>query len=205
VTERYDQDADLWVPFDVRFDLGVLNAQNSVRPPRAWPRGSFVGQNLFAIGGETIGGQVLNLVERITLQNPRIPYPAKSYLPTILHNLAIGLDENTFATARVISLNQAQQNHFMGGLDDVDVFTFQVPSQRNISVQLNNLKSTNEMTLYLYTYNKAIVAISANPGTLPETINRNLGPGQYFVVVERIFPPVGALPDTRNYQILVQG
>ncbi len=205
VTERYDSNADLWVPLDVRFDLGVINTVNSIRPPRAWPRGGFVGQNLFAIGGESIGGQVLNLVEKINLPDASASYPVSAYMPTFFINPLYEFVDNTFATARVLTLNQAQRNQFTSGLDDVDVFTFQVPSKRNISVQLNNLQSTNEMSLYLYTYDKAFVAISANPGTLPETINKNLVPGQYFVVVQRIFPPVGALPDTREYQILVQG
>ncbi len=205
VTERYEPDADIWVPLDVRFDLGVINTQNSVRPPRAWPRGGFVDQNLFAIGGETIGGQVLNLVERITLTDAKASYPASSYIPAFFVNPAFNLDDNTFATARFLFLNQAQRNQFITGPDDVDVYTFHVPSKRNISVNLNNLNSTNEMNLTLYTYNKAFVAKSNNPGTQPEVINKNLDAGQYFVVVERIFPPPGALPDTREYQIVVQG
>ena len=40
-------------------------------------------------------------------------------------------------------------------------------------------------------------------GTRPEVINKNLAAGQYFAVVERIFPPVGALPDMREYEIVV--
>jgi hypothetical protein len=102
-------------------------------------------------------------------------------------------------------LNSPQKNKFITADDDTDVFTFQVPSRRNVTVRLKNLNSTNELSLYLYTFNKAWLALSANPGKQDEVITMNLNAGQYFAVVERIYPPPGIVPDTRDYQIEAQG
>lgn len=205
VTERYDPILDQWFSLDVRFDLGILSSQDLSRPPRAWPSGGFVGQDLFAIGGETIDGQVLNLVERISLPNPQIPQLPPALLMPVIRSPMIIEGDNTFASANPLPLNSPQRNSFVSADDDTDVFTFQVPSRREVTVRLMNLNSTNELSMYLYTFDKAFVALSANPGTQDEVITRTLNAGQYFAVIERIFPPTGITPDTRDYQIEAQG
>jgi hypothetical protein len=113
--------------------------------------------------------------------------------------------DNTFASANFLPLNSPQRNRFITADDNTDVFTFQVPSRRNVTVRLKNLASTNELSLYLYTFNKDWIAISAKPGTQDEVITETLNAGQYFAVVERIFPPAGIVPDQRDYQIEAQG
>lgn len=209
ITERYDPDRNQWFALDVRFDLGILSTQDPSRPPRAWPSGGFVNQNLFAIGGEAIQGQVLNLVERISLPNPRIPpisqLPPAQFMPIIIKKPVPIEGDNTFASANFLPLNSPQRNRFITADDNTDVFTFQVPSRRNVTVRLKNLASTNELSLYLYTFNKDWIAISAKPGTQDEVITETLNAGQYFAVVERIFPPAGIVPDQRDYQIEAQG
>lgn len=203
ITERYDPNLDQWFALDVRFDLGILSTLDP-RPPRAWPSGGFVNKDLFAIGGEAIQGQVLNLVERINLPNPKVPqYPPIQFMP-VIHTPILVEGDNTFATANSLQLNNPQRNNFVTADDDIDVFTFQVPSRRNITVRLKNLSSTNELSLHLYTFNKAWIASSARPGSQDEVISETLNAGQYFAVVERIFPPPGIVPDQRDYQVEAQ-
>ncbi len=209
VTERYDPDNKVWIPLQVQYDLGVLDPQftsQETRPPRAWPRGGFVGKQLYAIGGEDIRQRALNLTERVALENPRVrSLPEAGRLPLVFKESPLGETDDTFATATFIGLNVSRRDRFVRIDDTVDVWRFDVPSTRNITIRLSPLKSNNELDLYLYTFNKSFVGASTQPGSRDEFISRTLSPGTYFAVVERVYPPPGVNPDSREYEIVIQG
>lgn len=202
VTEVYDRFDNSWTALDVRFDLGTFAPGQDVRPPRGWPRGGFVGQTLFAIGGEqnTQGGSpVVNLVERLYLPQNH------SQLPFIANTDASGGLDNTFASASQLLLNQPQSHRFTGPDDYFDVFFFQVPSPRTITINVSQIPSGSDYDLYAYNDNKFWRGSSINPGNLNENLSLNLGAGRFYVVVTRKFPPPGSTPDTEPYRIIALG
>jgi N-acetylneuraminic acid mutarotase len=203
ITEKYDRATNTWRALDVRFNLGSEDPNEPLRPARAWPRGGFVGQTLWVVGGHRntgIGDLVITLVEKLFLPLE------EAYFPFFSRQLFPGEPDDTFNDARRIFLNQTLYGTLYHPDDYVEVYYFDLATTRAVSIFLRHIGLGNEYDLHLYTNNKLWLSSSTQPGDLEEVIGATLGPGRYFIMVERVFPPPGADPDyNHQYQIELRG
>ncbi|MCI0399459.1 MAG: pre-peptidase C-terminal domain-containing protein [Chloroflexi bacterium] len=203
VTEMFNRASNSWIALDSRYDLGTNDPNQPSRPPRTWPRGGFYGNTLWVVGGhrDTTGGDlIISLVEKLFLPD------LDNFLP-IVRQLPIwpGEPDDNFLEARPLAFNQSQFHYFVHPDDYVDVFYFDVPSTRLVTIRLNHLGSGNDFDIHLYNSNKFWLASSTNIGNIDEVITIALGPGRYYVIVERMFPPPGTNPSTLPYEIRLEG
>jgi hypothetical protein len=154
------------------------------------------------LGGErnTLGGvDTLNLAEKLFLPVDQ------SYFPVVRQLNTTGEPDDTFALARGIPLNQWIGHAFYFTYDYIDTFFFDVPTGRSVTVLLRDIPLGSNYDISLYTSNKLWLGTSENVGDLDESLTETVGPGRYFIQVVRVFPPLGSPPDTRPYQVMVQG
>jgi hypothetical protein len=181
--EVYDPATNRWSLLGARADLGGTDSS----PARAWPRGGFVGNHLLAAGGNTVinGSQsgVLSLVDRLYIA------PFNLYIPFMQGEPADpAIINDTFALAQILRFNQPIFQNFATQLDFYDVFYFDLTSQRVVRLDLTNIPGDHNFDLLLYNNNKSLLETSRNLAGQNEQIVRNLLPGRYYVVVERVFP-----------------
>lgn len=196
-SEMYDPVTNTWVELNIAYDLGATLDL----PARAWPRGAFVGQNLWMIGGDYFDFQgqrdfALDIMERIRIFLPE----NKQNLPFVGKELRES--NNTFRGASHLPLNQGRRPGF-GTEDFFDTFFFDVPSTRNITVRLE-VPPTGNYDVAVYDSNKTLWGESKTPFlNTDETIMlNNLAPGRYYILVSRIHPISGA---GDRYKIVVEG
>ncbi len=198
VTERYDRGSNTWVALDSRFNLGSEDPNEPLRPARAWPRGGFVGQTLWVVGGHrntSVGELVINLVERLFLPE------ADLYMPIIRHEEIIGEPDDNFGDARRIVVGQALTGAFYSPDDYVDVYYFDLSIPYSFEAILSNMPIGVDNDLAIYRSNKVFLGRSSNPGATNEKITGTLNPGRYYLVVERVTPPPGSDPHPSTYRL----
>ncbi|MDX1613597.1 MAG: hypothetical protein R3300_04755 [Candidatus Promineifilaceae bacterium] len=213
LTERFNTVTQEWERLDARFDLGTELNTGSVlaRPPRSWPQGAFVGQDLWAFGGHITSGQgdlALNLIERVTMPVRRdVVTQQRAWLPLVAAQQPDGIGDNTLALARPIALNQVQSSTFVDGRDIADAYFFDLPSSRSITVRLTDVPIGSNYRLHLFNSSKIHLAapVASEPGTTATISPVTLTAGRYYVVVERVFPPPGAEPSGQLYRLVVSG
>lgn len=198
VSEIYDRSSNTWIALDSRASLGTID--DLIRPPRAWPRAGFVNHTLFAIGGErtTItGGDVINLVESVYLPD------AKAYLPIIFRQDPNGEPDNTFEDARSLPLNVATLGYFIAPGDYIDVYAFDIPTFRGVTVKLRNIPLGSDYNIVVYSPDKVWLGSGVNIGSNDENVPLSLEAGRYYIMVDRVFPPPGSDPSTEPYIVKV--
>jgi hypothetical protein len=147
-----------------------------------------------------IGDLLITLVEKLFL------HLEVAYLPFFSRVLFPGEQDENFNDARLIFLNQTLYGTLYHPDDYVEVYYFDLATTRAVSIFLRHIGLGNEYDLHLYTNNKLWLSSSTQPGDLEEVIGATLGPGRYFIMVERVFPPPGADPDyNHQYQIELRG
>ncbi len=209
--EWFNRETKEWQVLDIRFDLGGINLRDqnqNARPPRLFPRGGFVGNNLWVFGGEEVSQGIVNLIERIELRNSYGPIPPPAfYLPIMVNRWTAATDNaDTFATARRLNLNEPQSHRFVGESDFVDVYYFDVPSYRPIAVKVSKLPANSDYALQLFTEQKgANPPDQVNIGATQMVMNRALENKRYYVILQRNFPPPAIDPSPPPYTIEVQG
>lgn len=196
--EVYDPARGQWQLLGARTDLGGTLES----PARTWPRGGFVGNHLWVAGGNLVvnNGEVgvLPQVERLYVAPRQVYLPLVRAVPP--SPTAIN---NTFAQAAFLPFNQNVFSNFAAPLDYYDVFRFDLTAQRVTTIELTNIPADHDYDLLLYNNNKTLLAESRNLAGQNEQIVRNLGPGRYYVVVERVLP--AALPDPNvHYRLLLR-
>ena len=137
------------------------------------------------------------LVETWTIHPPSLWFPA------IRWDKTKAPPNNAFPTAYGLALNQPQFHDFDEILDIYDVFFFDLPTTRPVTIRLTQIPVGSEYDITLYSDNKLLWGVSANPGSMDEVIERTLNAGRYYLVIERIFP--AGPPDTSDYRIVVEG
>jgi hypothetical protein len=196
--EVYDPATGLWRTLGADADLGGSDTS----PARSWPRGGFIGNNLWVAGGNLVVDDaetgVLPLTERLFIS------PHNTYLPFVRGLPADpAVINNSFSLAQLLPMNQPIFQNFATPLDYFDVFYFDLPVQRVTQIDLTNIPADHDFDLLLYNNNKSLLAESRNLAGHNEQIIRNLVPGRYFVVVERVLP--AGLPDPNvHYRLLLR-
>ena len=201
ITEKYDRASNQWIALESRFNLGSEDPNEPLRPARAWPRGGFVDQTLWVIGGHrntSFGDLIVNLVEKLFLPQEH------AYLPFFSHQAILGEPDDTFKDARRIIVGQTLFEAFHEPDDYVDVFYFDLSIPYNFTASLTDLEVGVNYDMAIYTSNKVFLNSSTNLGAADETISGMLNPGRYYIVVERITPPPGSDPDTTPYRLKLE-
>lgn len=181
VTEVFDPVTETWTALDSRFDLK--------EPGRAWPRGDFVGNALWVIGGEESNARIVPLIEKLTLPS--------LYSPIIAHQIGLshGEPNDTFVDATPIGIDQMLDSTFATVGDSYDFYAVYVPTRRVINATLTGIPNTANYDVYLYGPDKFPVGSSTNFGSLNEEASTFVvTPGTYYVMVLNVNGT--ALPDT---------
>lgn len=192
-TEVYDPASNTWTLLDVTYDLGG----SANIPARAWPRGGFVGNVLWVVGGHATISQfpVLSLIQNLTV------YSHDMFIP-FARNVGINPQNDNFSQARPLAFNVPQQHNFDNHLDFFDVYLFDLVDTAAVTIRLTRIPSGSDYNLAVYNSNKLLWGRSNNAGNRDEALGLVLTPGRYYVMVERVFPPAGS-PNTANYEIVV--
>ena len=193
LTEYYDPATNSWIAMDVSANLG--NYQNVL--PRAFPRGEFMGNYLWTIGGSIVadGEQAIAIMEKMWLP------PENVIFPVIFNNVTdVTRNDDTLETARPIGFNQIQTRNFDSQRDFDDFYTFFLPVNQAVNITLD-VPANNDFDLRVYDANKFIWANSSQPfNGVDEVVNQNLGRRQYYIRVSRAFPT--GQPDKNAYYTL---
>ncbi|MCA9928794.1 MAG: pre-peptidase C-terminal domain-containing protein [Anaerolineales bacterium] len=180
-----------WVTLDPTHDLGITDAL----PPRIWPRGGFVGNYLWAVGGndstDFYNRTRISTMERLFVGQHNI------LLPVLMKSGSSGND--SFAVAPQINFNVTYYKNFDSPLDLYDIFYFDLNTTAAIKVKLRDIPTGTDFNLFLYDDNKFIWGSSQNGGNVKETIDTTLGPGRYYVMVAR-----KGILNTSNYRLIVE-
>ena len=192
--EFYDPANNAWHLLPYVYDLN--GRQPLGLPAVIWPRGGFVGDKLWAIGGNFLIGNTQQLNPSIYRMNS--PKQGSLYLPILM----AGSPENfTFATARPIFLDQIIAQSIVSVQDRYRFYELSMSVGSNLRLELV-VPNAENLDLYLYNDNKVIWGQSSNPfpGTNEQICLNSLQAGRYFVVVER---PLNPMPPTDHPFLLL--
>lgn len=181
-----------WQKLTVNYDLGASEGVLE----RAWPRGGFVGNHLWAIGGNATEATypAISLIERLFL-GPQI-----EYLPFIGETDVVG--DDTIATADRVGFNNTITSNFNVQLDYFDTYYFDLPTTDQINVKLSQIPSGSDYNIQVYDDNKLLWGTGVHLGNVDENVQLTLNPGRYYVVVERVSP--FGIPNTANYKLRIE-
>ncbi|MBD2413823.1 hypothetical protein FACHB389_24300 [Nostoc calcicola FACHB-389] len=95
---------------------------------------------------------------------------------TVGNSLELALNVGSLTSVRTFSED-------IGDSDNYDYYRLQLDGNSNLIVNLSGL--SGDANLGLYNSNGSGIVFSSNAGTANETINRNLAPGTYYVLVSK--------------------
>lgn len=186
ITEVYDPAANSWTALDHRYDL--------INPTRAWPRGGFIGETLWVIGGQqSPGGTIVGLVDKLFA-----PAGPDAFFPFMAHTER---EPQSFSQSTPLALNQAIQQNFDQPDDYFDVYSLALDSTKTVTVRLTQIPAGSDYNLYVYGSNKNLFASGVNFSNLDEQMTFTLGAGTYYFLVGRIY----GQNTTSLYTIVVEG
>lgn len=192
LTEMYDPASSSWLALDSRYDVSD--------PARSWPRGGFIGADLWITGGHMNtpdGERVVNLVEKLYL-------PFGQFFPMIATGQAPSQRPGSNLTTAVpIGFHQPQFHGFLAPKDYIHFFFFDIAEPTRVGATLQQIPGSSNYDLHIYNENKGRLVSGANLGNLDENLGVEIIPGRYYVIVERIFPPAGAEPNHAPYRVEV--
>jgi N-acetylneuraminic acid mutarotase len=184
-----------WQVLDISYDLGGFEDINGIPiRARSYPEGQFIGNNLYAIGGnDTTDYFVTPLVQRLLALGETVN------LPVVLNGNGSRFNDN-FGVAQRLSPNAAQIHQFDDSTDFFDAFYFEQSSSGIVTVRLSQIPSGSDYNITVYDDNKAVRGSGSNGGNQDEAVLLSLSTGRYFIMVERIF----GQSDGSNYRIIVE-
>jgi hypothetical protein len=189
-TEMYDPASNSWIPLDSRYNVS--------EPARSWPRGGFIGPYLWITGGHMntpTGERVVNLVEKIFL-------PFNQFFPSIFSGQAPNQRPGpNMATAAPLGFHQPQFHGFLDPKDYIHFYYFDIAEPTPVAASLRQIPAGSNYDLHIYNENKGRLVTGANPGNLDENLGVQIIPGRYYIIVERVFPPPGGIPNPAAYRV----
>jgi hypothetical protein len=186
-----------WIMLDANYDLGASGG----RLERVWPRGGFVGNYLWAIGGNgTVDSfPAISLIEKLFVAK------GVNYLPMLPlstnHPADVPPDDH-FGDANKLAFNRNKLSNFDTISDYFDVYYFTLGKTTAVSIKLSQIPSGSDYNIYLYNNNKQLWGTGDNPSNLDETISVTLSADRYYIIVKRAYP-IG-FPNTANYKLIVE-
>jgi hypothetical protein len=194
--EVYDPVSNTWRLLTFVYDL---NGRQPGDPPVIWPRGGFVGDQLWALGGHFLIGNTQQLNPSIKRMNS--PKQGALYLPLIVGRPA---DNFTLATAQPIAIDQVVSQSIPSVQERYRFYELNMTVGSNLQIELV-VPDSEDLDLYLYNDNKVIWGQSSSPftGGYERICLNSLQPGRYFVAVERPLSPLPPTPD-RSFFLLAR-
>lgn len=155
-------------------------------PARAWPRGGFVGDDLWVVGGETTflsGTQPIPTLARLSLSGAVLPSDPTAFVPLLWVGKEGNREPNdTFALAESLVIGNERFGDFNDLQDRFDIYTFRIDTPRSVIIDLNQIPSGDNYDLLLYDSNKNLLAKSDEIGNLREQIRTDVLPtGDYYI------------------------
>lgn len=192
-----------WEVLDVPYDLGGKPAL----PARAWVTGEFIGDTLYAVGGNSVNleltdctitgipicGNVLPIMQRLKPAGRLI-----TNLPLVLKSGSDGFDNN-LAQARPLLFNVPQSGSFTQSTDFYNAYRFDVTGFTAVTVRLTGIPSASDYDIFLYDDGKSLRAQGTKSANQNETISLALLPGRYYLMVQRMYGSASS----SHYQIVV--
>lgn len=199
VMEVYDINTDTWTVLDGVYDL--------LLPGLMWPRGGFIGNELWVVGGDVPRVSEYNdsdnladlrfpidattLVRRVDMTEA-LDFPMNCpiggcmsvFLPAAAtFSLPPGDGNDTFLTATRLPPNFNMPGDFASLDDHYDTYYFEVNEPQLATIDLWNIPEGHNYALLLYDDAKNLLAASDNINNLDEQILIALEPGIYYVIV----------------------
>lgn len=196
--EVYDPTRDVWSLQDITYDLGATGGSLA----RAWPRGGFVQNNLYAVGGNGVVQTGNNV------QYPIVPSLERLFVATFETFMPIAQTpytkrpDDTLKESLPIGFNQPVIGNFDTQLDYFDVYRFDLPTTDRIHIRLSEIATGSDFDMYLYDNDKLLRSTANNPNNIPEAINITLEAGRYYVMIERVLP--FGLPNGEPYRFVIE-
>lgn len=205
--EVYDPATKQWSVLPLPYDLGGQGRTllDGVAVPvwsgggLVWPRGGFVGNHLWSMGGSYnfIGSSAEPRLFKVQMLG------LDSYLPVMFNNTG-GLGNNhSLATAYPLPLNVTLSQNFTQNIFH-NTYYFDLAQMKTVNVALTNVPDGYWFNLFVYDANKLLRGIANNPPWGNKSVNLpNLPPGRYFVLVQQTLP--ANVNPAVYYQIRVNG
>lgn len=182
--EAFDPISRTWTVVDHRYDLNM--------PAYSWPRGGFVGDNLWIVGGETIrfndvtGEFDVEAIAEVRSADfrPLFHRPFETILPIVGKLRENNETNDTFFSSLPLLFDQSVRGNFDTPFNDrFDVYHFRVTESRLVTLELTRIPTGHDYALMLYNDNKLLLALSDEVNNIFERIVINLDPGLYYVIV----------------------
>jgi N-acetylneuraminic acid mutarotase len=197
-TEVYDATDNVWRLLDSSYSLGrplkVGSPNND--PPRTWPRGTFIGDNMWVFGGN-------NYPERRTISSYKILRPGHSAGAQPAHQVMLPLtsvegETNFLDYALPVGEGGTATGNFWQSNQFYNSYYFDWPYFGRATILLRDIPSDSNFNVWLYDARKLFLG-RGDPATYggQKSVSRTLEPGRYYILVQRIFPK--DLPDPNDY------
>lgn len=181
-----------WSTLGVFYDLGATPGVSA----RAWPRGGFVANILWAMGGHTTEGSnnVLATIEKLFVGT-------NNYLFPIIRQDDLS-QNNTLESALPVGFNTNILQNFSSQLDLYDTYYFDLPTTDFVNIHLSQIPNGSNYDVKIFDESKLLWGTGNNVGTVPENVPLTLAAGRYYVMVERVQP--FGFPNSSNYKLSIQ-
>lgn len=181
-TEVYDAISNTWQLLNSPYSLGG----RPTNPARVWPRGGFVGNDLYVFGGNDFPERrVISAFERVTLSSNQVPLFFRLRLPF----QASGGGDNFLAYASPIAENSTVTGNFSESVQFYNPYFFDWLQPGRATIRLSNIPDDSNFSFAVYDSQK-VQLVQADQaiygGVKSESLT--LAPGRYYILVERLFP-----------------
>ncbi len=181
-TEVFDPISNTWQLLNSPYSLGG----RPTNPARAWPRGGFVGSDLYVFGGHDFPERrVISAFERVTVPSNQAPLFYRMRLPFQASNGG----DNFLAYASPIGENSSATGNFSQSVQFYNPYFFDWLEPGRATIRLSHIPHDSNYSFAVYDSQK-VELVQADQalygGEKAESLT--LAPGRYYILVERLFP-----------------
>lgn len=192
--EYYDLFSNSWHMLPYTYDLG---GRRPLDPAIIWPRGGFVGNQLWSLGGsiDASGFVLYPVVRRVAS-----PVQGDYFLPFLVGGSP---DNFTMAGAQSVAWGQTVSQNIASTENRHRFYRLVLPQRRSVQIRLT-VPDGQDLDLFLYDDNKFRWGASESPfpGIDEQICLNNLAAGTYYIGVQHFAPPN---PDTNaQFQLVAR-
>ncbi len=184
--------------FDINTGQWTIMAPNYNldNPKLIWPRGVFVGNNLWVFGGELtpnfLATGLLGSFPNSQISVKTFPfndtYPNQVYLP--LNYSGYNPSGNTFASAESVTLDTDYTDSFTGFGDVYNAYRFTTNNAGTYTISLDGQAAGADADFYIYNDMIELIGFSQEIGNTDESTSLSLdASSRYYILVARSSPP----------------
>lgn len=190
-TEVYDPVTNSWKLMDSTFSLGG----RPDNPARVWPRGGFVGGELYVFGGNDFPERrVISAFEKLPVPGFPVPLFYSIRLPIQVS----GGGDNFLNYASPIAENTEVTGNFSESIQFYNPYFFDWLSPGRATIRLSGIPSDSNFSFAVYNSQKQKLA-QADQAIYggEKSVSLTIPTGRYYILVERLFPK--DLPDPNDF------